>query len=270
MPWGEAQNYCRENHIDLATVQSVEDWTTLQEVADEEMFSSFAWIGLYNDFNSWRWSYQEESVVFKSWYSGHPDNSGTGEECAGIHYTGSWFDYYCSDTRPFVCSDESTNATEKMVVIKTLKPWLDAQKYCRENYTDLATVRSRDDNNQIVSLIKNLQSNPWIGLYRDSWKWSDQANLTSSTQLTAQRINRKGENCAGAIYDSTSINADVCSGLHYFYCSIGGADEGAEALHLGNLLQGEDPGEPTEGAERAEENSLPEDQRAFHGNTLYP
>ncbi|KAK7171259.1 hypothetical protein R3I94_001259 [Phoxinus phoxinus] len=221
MSWGEAQNYCRENHIDLATVQSVEDWTTLQEVADEEKYYSFAWIGLYNDINSWRWSYQEESVVFQSWYSGEPDNYGTGQECVMISSAGSWIDYSCSDARPFVCSDESTSATEKLVVITTLlKTWLDAQTYCREHYTDLATVRSLDDKNQIVSLLQYVGgSAPWIGLYRDSWKWSDQANFTSSTQLTAQRINGKGENCAGATYSSTSINADVCSGLHYFYCS---------------------------------------------------
>ncbi|KAK7171257.1 hypothetical protein R3I94_001257 [Phoxinus phoxinus] len=218
MSWGKAQNYCRENHIDLATVQSVEDWTTLQEVADEEKYYSFSWIGLYNDINSWRWSYQEESVVFQSWGSGEPDNSGTGEECVIISYNGYWWDYYCSETRYFVCSDESTSATQKMVVIRMSKTWLDAQTYCREHYTDLATVRSRDDNNKIASLI--YKDDCWIGLYRDSWKWSDQASLTSSTQLTAKRINGKGLNCAGATYSSTSINADVCSGLHYFYCSI--------------------------------------------------
>ncbi|XDV19530.1 hypothetical protein PO909_024986 [Leuciscus waleckii] len=218
MPWGKAQNYCRENHIDLATVQSDEDWTTLQEVENEERFRSFAWIGLYNDINSWRWSYQDESVVFQSWLSGQPDNYGAGEECVAIYYPGYWRDYSCDLTRYFVCSDERTNATEKLVLIRTAKTWLDAQKYCREHYTDLATVRSLEDNKQIVSLINGFE--PWIGLYRDSWKWSDQANFTSSTQLTAKRLNEMGQNCAGVYYYSNSIDDYYCTSPYYFfYCS---------------------------------------------------
>lgn len=50
--------------------------------------------------------------------------------------------------------------------------------------------------------------------------------------------------------------------------------QGVEALRLGDLLQGEDPGHPTEGAECAEEDGLPQrsvhhglDQRALPGNT---
>ncbi|XDV19478.1 hypothetical protein PO909_024943 [Leuciscus waleckii] len=220
MPWGKAQNYCRENHIDLATVQSDEDWTTLQEVEHEEDFYTFAWFGLYNDINSWRWSYQDESVVFQYWEPGQPDNAGAGEECVAIYKPGYWYDDSCAVTRYFMCSDERTNATEKLVLVTILKTWLDAQTYCREHYTDLATVRSLEDNNQIVSLINNMHQ-PWIGLYRDSWKWSDQANFTSSTQLTAQRLNGGSKNCAGVYYFSNSITGYYCTGLYYFYCSTG-------------------------------------------------
>ncbi len=103
MTWGNAQKYCRTHHIDLATVQSNENWTRLQEAADEQLFSGFAWIGLYNDINSWRWSYNEESLVFKSWGLGEPNNYG--EECAAIFSNGAWFDLYCTDSRYFVCYD---------------------------------------------------------------------------------------------------------------------------------------------------------------------
>ncbi len=105
MTWENAQNYCRTHHIDLATVQSNENWTRLQEAADEQHFSGFAWIGLYNDINGWRWSYNEESLVFKSWASGQPDNYGYGQECVGILPNGAWHDLYCTDIRYFVCYD---------------------------------------------------------------------------------------------------------------------------------------------------------------------
>uniref|UniRef100_A0A671NPP4 C-type lectin domain-containing protein n=1 Tax=Sinocyclocheilus anshuiensis TaxID=1608454 RepID=A0A671NPP4_9TELE len=106
MTWENAQNYCRTHHIDLATVQSDEDWTRLQEAADT--FSGFAWIGLYKDINSWRWSYNEESMVFKSWASGQPDNYYGGEECAAIYYNGGWQDFACTSSYYFIEKSDPT------------------------------------------------------------------------------------------------------------------------------------------------------------------
>uniref|UniRef100_A0A673KKY6 C-type lectin domain-containing protein n=1 Tax=Sinocyclocheilus rhinocerous TaxID=307959 RepID=A0A673KKY6_9TELE len=101
--WENAQNYCRTHHIDLATVQTDEDWTSLKEAADEQQFYGFAWIGLFNDIKSWRWSYNEESLVFESWGLVQPDNYGYGQECAAIYFDGTWHDFYCTDLRHVMC-----------------------------------------------------------------------------------------------------------------------------------------------------------------------
>ncbi|XP_043101807.1 putative C-type lectin domain family 20 member A [Puntigrus tetrazona] len=217
--WSAAQNYCRTNHLDLATVQSNENWTRLQEAAREQSFSEFAWFGLYNDINGWRWSYNEESLVFKSWAVGQPDNYGAGEECVGIFNTGAWWDLACTDFRYFVCYDGSANATEKLVLSKTQKPWADAQKYCRDHYTDLVTIRSQADQNNITSLIKILSPAVWIGLYRETWKWSDQSNVTSSTQRDIQGFTRGNENCAGLNIYYRSVDDRYCTWEYYFYCT---------------------------------------------------
>ncbi|XP_052417775.1 putative C-type lectin domain family 20 member A [Carassius gibelio] len=219
MTWEDAQNYCRTHHIDLATVQSNENWTRLQEAADEKQFSGFAWIGLYNDINSWRWSYNEESLVFKNWGLGQPDNYGLGEECVAIFDNGAWFDFYCSDSRYFVCYDGSANATEKMVLSKNAKTWIDAQEYCRQHYTDLATIRNKADQDSITSLLNIVSPAVWIGLYRDSWKWSDQSNVTSSTQVTTRGFTRWNENCAGLNIYYRFIDDRFCTITYYFYCS---------------------------------------------------
>uniref|UniRef100_A0A673LXN0 C-type lectin domain-containing protein n=1 Tax=Sinocyclocheilus rhinocerous TaxID=307959 RepID=A0A673LXN0_9TELE len=108
--WENAQSYCRTHHYDLATVQTDEDWTSLKEAADEQQFSSFAWIGLFNDINGWRWSYNEESLVFKSWGLVQPDNYGAGEECVTIAFDGKWFDFYCTSEIYFVCYDGEKHA----------------------------------------------------------------------------------------------------------------------------------------------------------------
>lgn len=99
--WDEAQAYCRHNYIDLATVQNAEDWTNVQD-AVEPALTSEAWIGLYNDINSWQWSYRNENITFNSWRYGEPNNFNTIESC-GFMYWNQWGDYPCLWLSPFVC-----------------------------------------------------------------------------------------------------------------------------------------------------------------------
>lgn len=100
MTWDQAQTYCRENHIDLATVQRSEDLANLLEVANK--MGAMAWIGLYNDINSWRWSYQNETVTFSNWSPGEPSNYNGHEECGVTSYS-TWGDWSCSLLYPFFC-----------------------------------------------------------------------------------------------------------------------------------------------------------------------
>uniref|UniRef100_A0A3B4XD26 C-type lectin domain-containing protein n=1 Tax=Seriola lalandi dorsalis TaxID=1841481 RepID=A0A3B4XD26_SERLL len=64
---------------------------------------------------------------------------------------------------------------DQYVLVTEEKTWFEAQSYCRQHYTDLVSVRSPAENEEVRS---RLQGNPavqeaWIGLHRDSWKWSD-------------------------------------------------------------------------------------------------
>ncbi|KAF4085427.1 hypothetical protein AMELA_G00118750, partial [Ameiurus melas] len=58
--WSDAQAYCRATYTDLAIIKSNDDMVQLQNEAQIQQFSSSAWIGLYNDINSWRWSFGNE------------------------------------------------------------------------------------------------------------------------------------------------------------------------------------------------------------------
>lgn len=70
-----------------------------------------AWIGMYDDVKSWRWSisdssfYQNGEAAFRYWWPGLPDNDGGKEDCAEIYRAGPWNDKYCGNQNKAVCSD---------------------------------------------------------------------------------------------------------------------------------------------------------------------
>ena len=54
--------------------------------------------------------------------------------------------------------------------------WHEAQAYCRERYTDLATIESMTEVNELIDTVSSsgYNSEVWIGLYTEiDWKWSD-------------------------------------------------------------------------------------------------
>ncbi|XP_060791484.1 macrophage mannose receptor 1-like [Neoarius graeffei] len=177
--WTEAQRYCREKYTDLATIDNMEDMSTLLNTVNDS-YSGLAWIGLYDDLDSWRWSldddayYQEGEREFRGWYQ-QPDNFNGQELCVSMSPTGEWFDQPCTTIKAFVCYNSKNGSKNLYVGIYYKMTWEEAQKFCRANHTDLASVRNETELQQILSVTNG--SEVWIGLYR-SQLWSDQSNLS--------------------------------------------------------------------------------------------
>ncbi|XP_067301518.1 C-type mannose receptor 2-like isoform X2 [Pseudorasbora parva] len=68
--------------------------------------------------------------------------------------------------------------------------WTEAQKYCRDNYTDLATITNTQDQNEAELVMNGGPNSVWIGLRstKDSWIWS-LSNLTFYTENEFQYRN---------------------------------------------------------------------------------
>ncbi|XP_037399326.1 C-type mannose receptor 2-like [Pygocentrus nattereri] len=151
------------------------------------------WIGLFRVF--WKWSDQSYSS-FRYWKQNQPDIPSGKETCGYIVMTdgGYWSNENCETKFPFICY-ERKNST--YILIKEAKSWYDAQVYCRERYTDLVSVRSQTENQQILDSAKTSVNNSlWIGLFYNSWKWADQSASLFRYWASAQPDNRDGnQNC---------------------------------------------------------------------------
>ncbi|KAK2886074.1 hypothetical protein Q8A67_016911 [Cirrhinus molitorella] len=184
--WTEAQRYCRENHTDLVTINDMQEQNdTKAQVSN----SVSVWIGLRST-DTWIWSlsdpafYTANESQYRSW-SSNPQQQDCVYMGCGNGHNGKWHEANCSDTKHFICYNESSKG---FVPVMEQKNWTDAQKYCRENHTDLVSVRNDTENEQIKDIIKqNITSSneAWIGLHR-LWVWSDSSSSTFTHWLTGE------------------------------------------------------------------------------------
>ncbi|XP_053332765.1 uncharacterized protein LOC128506371 [Clarias gariepinus] len=99
--------------------------------------------------------------------------------------------------------------TKSYISINKHKTWRDAQTYCRQNYLDLVSVRNQNQNEKIRNIIKNSSSSGfWIGLFNDSWMWSDQSNSSFrywSSNKPSKDLNYTAVNVSDQLYWSDVI-----------------------------------------------------------------
>ncbi|XP_071187500.1 putative C-type lectin domain family 20 member A [Salvelinus alpinus] len=177
MNWTDAQSYCREKYTDLATVDDMEDLNRL--ITSGSSYNSWFWIGLKKgDSMKWHWSlsdrrfYRKGETEFRNWDTGTPQNG----NCALMSTAGLWYNTSCDDQHHFICYDGKQDTNLTYVLIQENKTWIDAQSYCRQHHTDLVSVRNQTENTEIEKKISLRGLPVWIGLFQDSWIWSDQSD----------------------------------------------------------------------------------------------
>ncbi|XP_074503785.1 macrophage mannose receptor 1-like [Sebastes fasciatus] len=163
--WTEAVSYCKRTYTDLASIESTEDMNQLKNTVSSSGNSSEVWIGLYSAV-AWRRSdgYRGTGSEYRNWTTidNEPNFMSGVEFCVLTYSDGSWTDHLCYHKHPFLCYRGMN--------------WSSTQRFCRENYTDLATVRNHTENQEIHS-----GNWGWIGLFRDPHlNWSDGTNYKFS------------------------------------------------------------------------------------------
>ncbi|KAK7893204.1 hypothetical protein WMY93_022356 [Mugilogobius chulae] len=172
--WLQAQTYCRTNHTDLASIDSLYDLSLIPELRPN--IGSWSWIGLEKTSESksgWKWSGGTDMSLEKQfWAVGEPNNANNVEDKGGIWnaYANSfWVDAQGTSLSAFFCY--------KVNAIREKKTWYEALDYCRENHKDLASVASETEMMHIQRELEKQLSrfNVWIGLQflAGEWVWVD-------------------------------------------------------------------------------------------------
>ncbi|KAM9746386.1 uncharacterized protein ACNS7B_010393 [Menidia menidia] len=124
MTWKEAQKFCRDKHIDLATVTS-----------DKVFLGLWGWIGLYkeNENGTWKWSEGNKTSNYTNWSATEP-NYLDKEDCVYMDKKSKMFNEPCRRRHELICSDE------KLDLVKENKTWEEALEHCR-------SLKERDQEN---------------------------------------------------------------------------------------------------------------------------
>ncbi|XP_051728471.1 C-type mannose receptor 2-like [Ctenopharyngodon idella] len=210
MSWPEAQSYCRAKYTDLATVDTMDDVNRLVNIVDSA-YSGSVWIGLKRGTQKrWVWSNGEDTLTqYSAWNKEEPSSH---NEC-GYFAFGVWYSYPCSSYLHFVCYNES-----EYIRVQTWKNWTDAQSYCRQHHIDLPTIHNSEEQNKLENIIPS-GSWVWIGLFLDSWEWSDQWKLSFRYWTEGQPSQSSGSDCVGmSTTNSGKWAHESCDLQHPFIC----------------------------------------------------
>ncbi|XP_031144372.2 L-selectin-like [Sander lucioperca] len=111
-----------------------------------------------------------------------------------------------------------TQLNPEYVVMSQKMNWSSAQRYCRENFIDLATVRNDSENQKVLSLGQSKRWT-WIGLFRDpNLYWSDGSGYSFSYWSTGPFTIGSTRACVLALPSTGKWKTTSCETRLPFVC----------------------------------------------------
>uniref|UniRef100_A0AAQ4QRW9 C-type lectin domain-containing protein n=1 Tax=Gasterosteus aculeatus aculeatus TaxID=481459 RepID=A0AAQ4QRW9_GASAC len=206
--WDEAQAYCRENNMHLATIGNRDDLEMLLKMTEAIGWNKITWIGLKRGTEfSWKWSVgePENRALYTNWAAA----AGSGS-CGSMAVDGKWLADTCDSKLGFIYLDKGIG----MLVVSTEMSWREAREHCMQRGTDLAIVRNQIQNQGLRSMF-NASKAFWMGLFRDEWQWSDRSDSSFRYWYITQP---NGDGSCGSFSKSKIWDDRFCRNRYPFVC----------------------------------------------------
>ncbi|KAK2908972.1 hypothetical protein Q8A67_004809 [Cirrhinus molitorella] len=127
------------------------------------------------------WSDEDLQTNFYQWKGNQPAAKDSGQNCVEVDGTG-WADYGCDNDLRFFCY---------MTLERDNKTWEEAVEHCKDHYTDLASLTTTQQLQQVKSNLRDEMSlrgetSIWVGLrfVAGQWFWLNTEPVTN--QLTVE------------------------------------------------------------------------------------
>ncbi|XP_053368600.1 macrophage mannose receptor 1-like [Clarias gariepinus] len=110
----------------------------------------------------------------------------------------------------------ASGLTREYLFFSDTMSWNNAQRYCQQNYRDLATVTNAEENTRLYTSVQS-KGNTWIGLYsrNNYWFWSDQTQSDYFPWDSTQPLNYF-QGCAEI--EQNGWNVQFCDQPQPFVC----------------------------------------------------
>uniref|UniRef100_A0A3Q2PZ40 C-type lectin domain-containing protein n=1 Tax=Fundulus heteroclitus TaxID=8078 RepID=A0A3Q2PZ40_FUNHE len=106
LTWTEAQTYCRQRYVDLATIHNSEQIAQLLNTLSSFGHASEVWVGLFYKIH-WAWSdgFSGSGADYRSWKTSdnEPNFASASQFCVCTDGNGTWWDDFCGNHYPFLC-----------------------------------------------------------------------------------------------------------------------------------------------------------------------
>uniref|UniRef100_A0A3Q2G1U4 C-type lectin-like n=1 Tax=Cyprinodon variegatus TaxID=28743 RepID=A0A3Q2G1U4_CYPVA len=215
--WNEAQSFCRETCIDLATMEDMEEMKmALQTVADN--YVDAVWIGLHKGNNpKWHWSLVDQGFYKDGEKNNLKWGNQGGDNCVVLS-NGQLSTRSCAVSSHSICFDKTKQGAAQYVLIPEQMTWTASRDFCRKTYTDLVSLRNENEY-QTVQNVANGKT-VYVGLFRDPWEWSDLSDSSLRYWRESQLIYAQdSESCVAMMKTESGKWGDrKCAEEHPFLC----------------------------------------------------
>lgn len=135
----------------------------------------------------------------------------------------------------FVDFVDTDNVLPSFIFVNKTLSWMDAQSYCRQHRTDLASARNQSENDHIQRTGNSQLL--WIGLYRGPWKWSDGSSTAFMRETTSINETHASSLTSCGVIKNKTLTVSGCKLKLSSVCQIGEIKENKQIIRVQTMVE---------------------------------